>query len=96
MPKARNAWGIHLGLSACHRHLPSPNQCYHRTNPCGSYDDCKIPFSNNHQETEKIKAYYLQDLKIAQHTCGYITRLWEVGLETTQTSSAFIGVKGEA
>ena len=43
-------------------------QCCGWTNPCGSYYDCKTPFSNNHWETlKKIKVCYLQDLEITQH-----------------------------
>ena len=43
-------------------------QCCGWTNPCGSYYDCKTPFSNNHWETlKKIKVCYLQDSEITQH-----------------------------
>lgn len=48
---------------------PVNNQCCSWTSPCGSYD-CKPPFSDNHQETEKIKICYLQNLEITQHTPG--------------------------
>lgn len=36
-----------------YRHLPFPNQ--DRTGPSGSDRGCKLPFSNNHQETLKKK-----------------------------------------
>ena len=33
------------------RSLPVSNQCCGWSSPCGSYYDCKTPFSNNYQET---------------------------------------------
>lgn len=35
------------------RSQPINNQCGDWTSPCGSYYDCKIPFSNNHKRTLK-------------------------------------------
>ena len=44
------AWPLWGGGSCFHRRVPFPNQCDHWTDPCGSYYNCKTPFSNNHQE----------------------------------------------
>ena len=54
--------GAHLGPEVSYPPaFPlSPNQCYDRTDPCGSYYDCKTSFSNNHQETlKKNRGWFL-------------------------------------
>lgn len=50
---------------------PVHTQCCGWSSPCGSYYECKTPFSNHHQETlkKKQKVCYLQALEI-QSTPG--------------------------
>ena len=56
---------------------PINNQCCVWISAGGSYYDCKIPFSYNHQGAlKKKKAYYLQDLEITQCTWGHTVWLW--------------------
>lgn len=58
---------------------PINNQCCVWISACGSYYDCKMPFSYNHQgalKKKKKKAYYLQDLEITQCTWGHTVWLW--------------------
>lgn len=61
-----------------------------------------IPLSDNHQESEKMQVYCLQDLEMTQHTWGHTARSQvEVERESERPSmhaqawgSAFIGAKG--
>lgn len=44
---------------------PINNQCCGGTSLCGSYYDCKAPFSSNLRKTEKMQVYYSQELETA-------------------------------
>ena len=73
---------------------PINNQCCVWISTSGSYYDCKMPFSYNHQGAlkKKIKVYYLQDREITQCTWGRTVWLW-AERECLGLGSALIGVK---
>ena len=60
-------WGVHLSLSITNVVAGLVVSCYY----------CKMPLSNNHQETlktNKQKLYYLQDLEMTQEIWGHTER----------------------
>ena len=73
---------------------PINNQCCVWISACGSYYDCKMPFSYNHQGALKKKNRGLLLTRPGNYTWtwGHTVWLWAEG-ECLGLGSAFIGVK---